>query len=294
MVGMSLLLTAGDDTAVIDVETGGRLASLRVAGRELLLQEPRQQFVLPEATWGCFLMAPFAGRIRDGIVEYDGRKLVLPRNFPPHAIHGAVFDVPWRLDHVEESIARLSCEIEPERWPFGGTVRQEVRLEPGTLVMSAEVVAEAGMPAWIGWHPWFLYRSEAVRVTLDSDWVLETSDDLIPSGRLLPVDDLTDLRHGANLAARQLDHTCTSARSPAFIRWPDLELEISFAPPLSTVVVHSPEAGFCVEPQSAWPDAARLEAAGVPGTGIVHLEPGGKLAATMRWSWRARQGGGSA
>ena len=42
-------------------------------------------------------MVPFAGRIRDGRFTFAGRVHQLPRNLPPHAIHGTVFDRPWRV-----------------------------------------------------------------------------------------------------------------------------------------------------------------------------------------------------
>src|SRR5439155_10028052 len=116
-------LAAGEDTALVDADAGGRLASLKIGDREVLLTEPRKDFVLPAATWGCFLMAPFAGRFSDGRLRYRGRTVELPRNFPPHAIHGAVFDVPWQVERAEKSAVSLACEMAPERWPFRGRVR---------------------------------------------------------------------------------------------------------------------------------------------------------------------------
>ena len=69
------------------------------------------------------------------------------------------------------------------------------------------------------------------------------------------------------------------------MRWPDLEIRIDFEAPLSSIVVFSPPGAVCVEPATAWPDALRLSAAGVPGTGQAVLESGETLAATMTWSW---------
>ena len=185
------------------------------------------------------------------------------------------------------SSATLGCEIDRARWPFGGTVRQHIDLEGEALTMWAEVTAGDTMPISLGWHPWFRYRSAVVTLRLESGQTLETSADLIPTGRQVPVDELTDLRAGADLTARSLDHTYTRATGPAMIAWPDLDLEIEFGP-LSTVVVHSPEAGFCVEPQTAWPDAFRLAGEGVTDTGAVNIPAGGRFSASMRWSWRRR------
>src|SRR5207247_289581 len=83
------------------------------------------EFILPSATWGCYLMAPFVGRIRGGLVEFGGRQIALQRNFGAHAIHGAVFDVPWQVERSGRSAVTLMREIDRERWPFGGVVRQQ-------------------------------------------------------------------------------------------------------------------------------------------------------------------------
>src|SRR4051812_12607395 len=53
-------LTAGAASATLDLDRGGRLASWSVHGRDLLVGPPRPG----DSTirWGCFLMAPWAGR----------------------------------------------------------------------------------------------------------------------------------------------------------------------------------------------------------------------------------------
>ena len=62
----------------IDPAAGGRLASLVVAGSELLVTEGMGPIM-----WGCYPMAPFAGRIRDGRFTFDGREHTLPREARP-------------------------------------------------------------------------------------------------------------------------------------------------------------------------------------------------------------------
>jgi galactose mutarotase-like enzyme len=77
------------------------------------------------------------------------------------------------------------------------------------------------------------------------------------------------------------------ARSPAVVRWPDLELRIEYDDAsMDTVVVHTPAEGFCVEPQTMWPNAPLLAARDVTGTGLRTLEPGESLRVSERWSWR--------
>jgi galactose mutarotase-like enzyme len=78
------------------------------------------------------------------------------------------------------------------------------------------------------------------------------------------------------------------AKSPAVLRWPDLELAIEFDDLLDTVVVYTPAEAVCVEPQSMWPNAPALAARGVEGSGLRILRPGERMDVRERWSWRPR------
>ena len=98
---------AGTARVLIDAEHGGRIASLSVAGMELLVNAGASAL-----DWGCYPMAPFAGRIRNGRFSFKGTEHQLPRNAAPHAIHGTVFERPWEVDDLEP-IERKIFEIHP-------------------------------------------------------------------------------------------------------------------------------------------------------------------------------------
>ena len=69
----------------IDLDQGARIASIK--WRDI-------EFAMPfrggNLNWGWYAMAPWAGRIRDGIIRNpSGQEFQLPATFdPPHAIHG--------------------------------------------------------------------------------------------------------------------------------------------------------------------------------------------------------------
>src|SRR5207342_2659303 len=65
-------LASGDASLTVDVERGGRLRSLRIAGEELLVQpdDPTDRSI----RWGSFPMAPWAGRLRDAILDWEGER----------------------------------------------------------------------------------------------------------------------------------------------------------------------------------------------------------------------------
>ena len=277
-------LRSGSSTATIDAERGGRLASLSVDGRELLIGPPDDTDT--SILWGSFLMAPWCGRIANAVLEWRGQRHALRDTLEGHAIHGTVWDQPWSVESATEGEAVLSARLEPGGWPFAGSVRQTYALADGALITTAELVAEEPMPAAFGWHPWFVRDGGDARLTVLSSHTLET-EGMIPTGRRVPVDGTTDLRHGTEIGARLLDHCYTDVRSPALVEWPDLRLEIAFDAVLASAVVHTRATSFCVEPQTAWPDPVALEAAGVTGTGLVTLAAGERLAASMAWRWRS-------
>jgi aldose 1-epimerase len=285
---MTVRLTNGVDRVEVDPDRGGRIASLVIAGRERLVREPCSHMVEPMLAWGCYLMAPFVGRVFEGTVQWDGTKAQLRRNHGPHAIHGVAFDERWTITDQGEDFVALTCRLDTRRWPFGGELSQRFKLERGKLEIEASVTAERPMPAALGWHPWFVRETGDMRVAVASERVLVVDEDLIPTGETTPVDAAHDLRSSRPVDALRLDDVYTEARSPAVLSWPDLELSLAFDAPIETVVVYTHPAAICVEPQTAWPDAIRLAREGCAGTGLANLEAGQRLTARTTWTWRPR------
>ncbi len=285
----AVTLEAGEDRCVVDLEAGGRLASLVAGGEERLLtaENGRDGTVPNVVAWGSFLMAPWVGRLDGGRLPWQGKTYELPPDFGAHAIHGLVKDRPWQAEGGEgiTSLA-FSCAL-TEPWPFGGSVRQVVTLAPGRLELDAEVHAgNEAMPAAVGWHPWFARPADGdVRVRLAATGTLRTREDLVPTGDVDTLDGLTDLRDGPALGDRLLDHVYSGVGAPAALAWPDLTLRFDWDEPVQSVCVHSPPRGVCVEPQTAWPNAPVLAAAGVRSTGLVTVRPGSPLKARTVWTW---------
>jgi galactose mutarotase-like enzyme len=275
-------LEAGGDRCVVDPAAGGRLASLVAGGRERLLgrEAGHDGAVPPVMGWGSFLMAPWVGRLDHGRLPWQGRTYELPPDFGPHALHGTVKDRAWEVEAEGRGSVTLTCPLE-DPWPFGGLVRQTVTLTPGRLDLVAEVEAGAEpMPAGIGWHPWFARPADG-----DVAVPLAVTDDLIPTGAVNALDRVTDLRHGPALGARLLDHVYVGVGDSARIAWPDLRLRQEWEAPVNSACVHSPPRGFCVEPQTQWPNAAALAAGGAHGTGQATAAPGVPLRARTTWTW---------
>ncbi len=284
-----MILRLGDETDGLEIDTrnGARLSSLVLGGRERLIGQPFPADVEPALSWGCFLMAPFVGRVSRGRVEWQGERGQLPLNHGRHAIHGAALDVPWGVTSSSANAAVITCRLDPGRWPFGGTLAQRIAIARGKLLLEAEVRADEAMPAALGWHPWFR-RDGDMRVRVASERVLRLGDESLPTGDLDPVSGDTDLRDAPRIEGRARDHVFVSVSSPVSVTWPDLELTMGFEAPVGSVLVYVHPEAVCVEPITAWPDAIRLAQAGCTGTGLVSLKAGERLTAATTWSWQAR------
>ena len=263
---MTLLLETSSARVAIDLERGGRIASLAVDGLELLVSAADSAL-----DWGCYVMAPFAGRLRDGRFRFKGEEHQLPRNLGPHAIHGTVYNKAWDVEEASRAEALLSCDL-GRAWPFPGRVAHHLRLTDDALELRIEVGADdEPFPASCGWHPWWrrrLSRGSAVELDLDARSMWQRGQDGLPTGELVsppppgPYDDcMTDLV------------------GPPVLRW-EGALEVTVETSCDDLVVFDqPTHAVCVEPQTGPPDALRLTP--------VLVEPGWPLVAEASFAWKA-------
>ncbi len=260
-------LYAGNTRCTVSPDDGGRLASLHVGTQQVLVERAGvTEGETDPMSWGCYPMAPWAGRVRRGQFTFRGTNHALPINLAPHSIHGTVFNRSWHLDLVEDHqgqhvTASLSCDFGPQ-WPFGGFASQRITLSPGQLECVLAVTAgDQAMPAHIGWHPWFVKPNSA---DLHFERMFVRDHDGIPTGALVtpppgPWDDCF-VEPLAPIALHYDAVTVTVASDCA--HW---------------VVYDQPAHATCVEPQSGPPDAFSL--------GPDVLEAGQTLQRTMTLRW---------
>ncbi|MFJ9540855.1 aldose 1-epimerase [Streptomyces sp. NPDC101225] len=261
-----ITLTAGDAEVTVRPGNGGRVAGVRVGGTELLRQGER---------FGCFPMAPWCGRLREGRFRDGATVHQMPLNSPPHAIHGTARDGAWSVVRAHGDEAVISYEL-VEPWPWPGLVTQQFALTPESLTLTMSVEAHgSSFPAQVGWHPWFnrtLVREdgaagEGVRLGFSPAWQEERGADHLPTGNRVepapgPWDDCFGTPGGVDVT----------------LTWPG-QLELKVTSREEWVVVYDEQReAVCVEPQTGPPDGLNT----LPRQ-VTLLEP---LEATMTWAWR--------
>jgi len=257
-----IVLHSGHARCAIDPVLGGRIASLAVAGRELLVPggadaDPMQ--------WGSYPMVPWAGRIREGRFSHAGRDLAMPQNLGDHAIHGVGFTSAWDIvtpADVTGHTATIRLDL-GSPWPFGGSSQQHFELSANRVVCDLSVTAGAvAMPAQVGWHPWFVKPASA---QLRLAAMYQRDDAGIPTGELVEP------------PPGPWDDCFVRPLAPLQLRYDDLEVTID-SDCDHWVVYDQPLHATCVEPQSGPPDGFTLN----PRV----LRPGETLARRMTISWR--------
>jgi aldose 1-epimerase len=215
-------------------ELGGRLASLVVHGRELLLQGDATTAAM---TWGSFPMVPWAGRIRRGRFDFDGETHTLVANLGLHAIHGTGFERSW----IAAENGSIAVDLQPG-WPFRGHAVQRFDLSEQRLVCTLELHADEPMPGTVGWHPWFVKPDE---LEFHAGSMFVRDDDGLPTGALVAP------------SAGPWDDCFTDVAGPVTLRWDDVVVELTSSCD-HWVIFDEPPDATCVEPQSGPPDGVTL------------------------------------
>ena len=270
-----VVLTREGAALVIDPTAGGRIASLVVDGHEILVTEGDGPM-----WWGCYPMAPFAGRIRQGRFRFRGREHQLPLTMPPNAIHGTVLDRAWQITFRGDDRVELECDLGPD-WPYRGRVTQGIVLVAGGLEATLSVEAIDPMPVVLGWHPWFRREIDGTtaELTFEAHAMYARDAAGLPTGATIPP------------TPRPWDDAFTDIDIPPRLTWPGIvQLDIRSTAP-SWVVFDERDDAICIEPQTGPPDAFNLAAA--VGVDPPMAAPGRPATVAMAWRWRrlAREAG---
>jgi aldose 1-epimerase len=265
----TVTLRNGRAAVTVDPTRGCRLSSFAVGGQELLSDgyDPRvvDHMDDPVVGWGCFVMAPWAGRIRDARATWEGRTIDLPEHDDGHAIHGLVHSAPW--DRIDATAWQV--EVPGERWFAPLRIVHRVTLQRDHLHLRLEVSAPYGpAPATVGWHPWFRREINGTALEL-----------ALPPARMLQRDaDGIATSHRVEVPIPPWDDAFVGIEAPVRLTWPGIAtLGIETDAPV-TVVFTERATVACVEPQSGPPDEVNQRPR------VVHPDEPLHIATTWRWA----------
>lgn len=262
-------LRNGSLAVVVDAGAGGRIASLVIGRAErLVTQSPARD---PLLGWGCYPMAPWAGRVRNGSFRFGGTDYRLPLRLPPHALHGTVVDRAWTVDRVTTTSVHLSIDLGPE-WPWAGGVSQSIEIDGddrvGCLRSRLEITADSAFPAQVGWHPWFADHNGPPRLAFSAQAMYRRDAHGIPTGDMV------------SPGPHPWDDCFVGVSEPPTLTFSD-GLQMSVWSDCDHWVVYEPGDAVCIEPQSGPPDGFTLQ---------PHIvSPGSPLSRTMLITWEHTQ-----
>lgn len=246
-----------------------------------------------------FPLLPYCNRIRDARFMFEGALIDLSGdgNAFAHALHGNAWRLPWRVEEVSASRARLHLLHEPSReaahhWPFAYEATQDIALDAHTLTvtMSARNLSDRPMPFGMGHHPYYpRTRNTRVHARVDAMW--HSSPDLLPThAGPHPCVDAMASREGLSADAFDLDNNFAGWSRKATIAWPDERRAITLHAdaPFDHMVVYAPGSHpdlLCVEPVSNVADWVNLNVDRALKGGAV-LKAGESVIATFAWTTR--------
>jgi len=274
---------------------GGRVRTIGVAEPDWA-EDPRKP-----GRNGFPVLFPFPNRIRDGRFTFGGKDYQLPRNKPPHAIHGFAIEADWDVvDHgVDDAGAFVIGRFQISRqapealadWPADAILELRYTLAGRRLTFDITVTnPSAGpLPYGFGIHPYFRLPlaadgdPERTSLTLPAaeTWVLRDS---LPTGERRPVDERLDFRVGKPIDGLALDDVLTGltrdddgwGRARLRDLALDAEVRLEFDRAFRELVVFTPPGPggvIAIEPYTQTTDAINLQSRGIDA-GLRVLGPG--------------------
>lgn len=277
-------------------QTGGSIAfgRIRYSGAWVDVMRPTDEADYDNSSsTSNFLMLPWANRIRDGILRYQGQSWQLDVPSDGNARHGDVRNREWQV--LEQTATQIRLKIDSRdfanfNFPFAISAILDYRLEDEAFIWDVTLTNEdkQTIPVGFGFHPYFQRMSPTMpmlEVPCDKYFTLTDAMpdsapiDIVPEldfRTLRPVQDNFDFDH--LLANRD-------TRKPTRIvyhEWAS-ELEMSVDDIYKHVILYSaPDGTIAVEPQSNANDGFTLLENGIDNGGVISLDAGKSIQAAIK------------
>lgn len=206
-----------------------------------------------------FLMAPWAGRIKEGRFHYQGKNIHYPSqdSSTEHSIHGFVRDRVWQVlsQQITDDVSELVLGFEhkaDQAWPFSFFIVQSFLLQQESLriTVKAKNIGEQEMPFSLGHHPFFPANPlTTVQASVQGAWSI---DEALNPLSIESHPATQALAHGLSVQHYELDTIFTAWTHEATVLWPEQHRRLRFSVDkhMDFFVVYSPagQPWFCAEP----------------------------------------------
>lgn len=290
--GVEIITLHQDDLAsVAIVPAWGNNCFLFQVPEPILESVPFATFRQRPTSYGIPVLFPFPNRLENGTWTFRNQRYVVNPDR-----HGFVRDKPWSVcasGASEQNGAWITSRLDAVQYPtqilqqFPFPFRLEVtyRLKDRALDMETSVqnTGDHDLPLGFGIHPYFHRPAHGtLQVPARKRWELRES---LPTGNLLDVEGLYDLRHPCDVTQLDLDDIFTDLIADAddVVRCilhdheHHMRITVVFAATqFPHVVVYTPPAprqAICIEPYTCPTDGFNLQHRGIESNLIV-LQPG--------------------
>ncbi len=240
---------------------GGAIARFAVDGVDILRPMAAADIASGKGNNGSsYPLVPFAGRIRDGRLDFEGEQIRLAPNWPGarHPLHGDGWANPWQVMQSDRTSASISYlherPGEQGGWPFRYRASQHFKLEDDrlTIRMTLENLEDRAVPGGFGLHPYFVRDADSELVCRSQAvWLMDA--EVMPTERVA-VPPAWDFSGGRKVNDVALNTCFEGWDGRATLIWPQrrLRLDMAAGTPFGNLVLFMPagESFFCVEPWS--------------------------------------------
>jgi aldose 1-epimerase len=253
-------LKAGNSVAMLAPDVGGGISELILAGHEILFRERNVDAGDADPrNLGEFPMGPWVNRVANGRFTWQGREICVADGpgRDPQGLHGIGWRLAWSVLERSDNAACLGLTWDGGTgWPFPFSLVRRFSLSARELAIEARLtnLGSQSMPAALGFHPYFPTRGAIIRAETSGGWI--SNDDALPAS--LGLESVAaQMRSGLLVGRQPLDNCFIGWDGVVTIDWPTHSLTMRTEPVVSYLQVYSPAADgfFCVEPQTAIPDA---------------------------------------
>ncbi len=294
----------GDKTthAVVIPSLGANLVEYVYEGEPIIFY--REEDLKKGEFTGCPVLFPTPNRVRGCSFRFRGKDYPQKKKGQPRFLHGLVYDEAFVLSDagVKGDCAFAECYIDFDRggelfesFPFECrlTLRFTLFEEGLNISCCLENKGEDDLPFGFGLHPYFHMPKELDRtVKIDTEFFLEVDENILPSGRLIPVfERFPGLNAGGVKISRLVcdNDFLLSKGGKAKVSLNDLgrTLTVSASGEFGHLMVYRPEGAdfICIENQTCSIDAHNMYSNGLKETsGLLILPPKQKFSGFVTYS----------